>query len=101
MARDRNRCPTHPGVFLNKMVLPHVDASKTEIAKGLAMSRQHLHAILKGKQPITPATAVRLERLVGRSADAWLNMQTAYDVWFARRELERRDPKAKEERISA
>ena len=84
MARDPNRCPTHPGVFLDKMVLPHVKASKTDIAKGLGISRQHLYEILRGEQPITPSTAVRLERFIGRTAIAWMNMQVAYDVWHAK-----------------
>ena len=87
MVRDPDRCPTHPGVFLREMVIPHVDATKTEIAEALGISRQQFYDVLNGKQPITPKTAVRLERVIGRSAQAWLNMQNSYDVWNATQSL--------------
>jgi len=88
MVRDPNRCPTHPGVFINKMILPHVETSKVVLAKLLGMSRQQFYDILNGNQPINSKTAVRLEALFGRSAQAWLNMQNAYDVWHARQAVD-------------
>jgi addiction module HigA family antidote len=86
--RDPNRCPTHPGVFLRDMVLPEVSLPKTKIAAALRLSRQQLYEILNGRQSLTPETAVRLEALFGRSADAWLAMQAAHDVWHARRAVD-------------
>ncbi len=84
-ARDPNRCPTHPGIFLRDVVLPNIREPKTKIAAALKISRQQFYDILNGKQPVMPETAVRFEALFGRSAKAWLNMQAAYDVWHARR----------------
>jgi addiction module HigA family antidote len=54
------RCPTHPGAFLREIVLPAIRANKVEIAAALGISRQSLYGILAEKQPVTPATAVRL-----------------------------------------
>ena len=88
MMRNPDRCPTHPGVFLREIVVPEVDVSKTEIARRLGISRQQLYAILNGEQPVTSATAVKLEALFGRSAQAWLNMQTAHDVWHAKQTVD-------------
>ena len=85
--RDPNRCPSHPGAVLRDIVLPALDATKVDLAEALEMSRNQLYAILAEKQPVMPGTAVRLERVVGGSARSWLNMQSAYDLWWAERSL--------------
>jgi addiction module HigA family antidote len=57
-------------------------------AQALGISRQTLYDILAGKQPVTPSTAVRLGAVLGTSAASWLNMQVAYDLWHAEREID-------------
>lgn len=86
--RNRDRRPTHPGVILNTTVLPALGRSKTEVAKLLGLSRQSLHDILAGRQPVTPVTAVKLGKLCGNGPMLWLNMQTAYDLWQAERDVD-------------
>jgi addiction module HigA family antidote len=86
--RDPNRCPTHPGAILREIVLPELRVSKTDLAKALKMSRQQLHAILREQQPVTPETAVKLSAAFGGSAQIWLNMQAAYDLWHAERRVD-------------
>ncbi|MBM3544722.1 MAG: HigA family addiction module antidote protein [Alphaproteobacteria bacterium] len=86
--RDPNRCPSHPGAVLREIVLPELRMSKTDLAKALKMSRQQLHAILREQQPVTPDTAVKLAAAFGGSAQAWLNMQSAYDLWHAERRID-------------
>jgi antitoxin HigA-1 len=85
MHRNPNRPPSHPGAVLREIVLPGLDASKTDLAKALGISRNQLYEILAEKQPVTPITAVRLEAAIGGSARSWVNMQAAYDVWRAQR----------------
>jgi addiction module HigA family antidote len=85
--RDPNRCPTHPGELLRETIIPATGKTKTEIAKLLGISRQHLYDILDEKKPVSPGTAVRLGKLFGDGAMVWLRMQTAYDGWHAEREL--------------
>ena len=60
-------CPTHPGELLREDVLPAVGRSKLEIAQLLDISRQHLHDILACRKP---ATAVRLGKMFGLSAES-------------------------------
>ena len=43
--------------------------------------------ILGGKRAITPETALRLGRYFGTGAEIWLNLQTAYDLAVAERDL--------------
>jgi addiction module HigA family antidote len=87
-SRNPHRSPTHPGVLLNDTVLPALGRPKTEIARLLGISRQSLYDILAGKQPVTPTTAIKLGKLCGNGPRLWLNMQTAYDLWAAEREVD-------------
>jgi addiction module HigA family antidote len=83
--RNPNRCPTHPGALLREDLIPATGRSKTEIARLLGISRQHLYAILSGRKPVSPAIAVRLGKLFGDGAGAWTRMPAAYDTWHAER----------------
>ena len=86
--RDPSRCPTHPGELLREDVIPATGRSKTEIARLLGISRQHLHDILSEKKPVTPAVAVRLGKLFGDGPGVWLRMQASHDGWHAEREVD-------------
>ena len=86
-ARDRNRCPAHPGELLRD-VIPATGRSKTEIAGFLRTSRQHLYDSLNERKPVSPAVAVRLGKLFGDGTGVWLRMQAAYDAWHAEREID-------------
>ena len=86
--RDPSRCPTHPGALLREDVIPATGRTKTEIARLLGISRQHLHDIVEEKKPVSAAVAVRLGKLFGNSGGLWLRMQGACDLWQAEREVD-------------
>ncbi len=88
ITRDPNRCPTHPGKVLREIAVPALDLPKTAIAQHLGISRQTLHDLLTEKQPVTPQMAVRLGKLLGNGPALWLNMQAAYDLWHALRDID-------------
>jgi len=79
----------HPGELLREDVLPALGKPKAEIARLLGVSRQTLYDILAEKQPITPAMALRIGKLCGNGPDLWINMQRAYDLDVAEKELAR------------
>lgn len=79
--------PVHPGELLREDVLPALGRSKTEIARLMGISRQTLHDLLAERQPVTVPMALRLAKLIGTTPDSWLNMQRAYDVKIAEREM--------------
>jgi antitoxin HigA-1 len=85
--RDPNRCPAHPGEVLREDVLPALVMSVSAAAKDLGVSRQTLHAILSGQAAVTPAMALRLGKFCGNGPVLWLNLQRAYDLWHAEREM--------------
>jgi antitoxin HigA-1 len=86
--RAKQRCPAHPGAVLREDVIPAVNRSKSEIARLLGISRQHLHDILAEKKPISPDVAVRVGKLFGGGAAPWVRMQAAFDTWHAERNVD-------------
>jgi antitoxin HigA-1 len=84
---DPGRCPPHPGAVIED-ILEDIGTSKSEIASLLGISRQQLHAILAGRQPVTPTTAAKLGKLFGNGPALWLRLQASYDAWHAEREVD-------------
>jgi addiction module HigA family antidote len=78
----------HPGDVLREDFLEPLGMTAYRLAKSLRMTQSAVGEILAGKRGITPATALRLERFFGASAEFWLNLQAAYDL----EEERRRDP---------
>lgn len=80
-SRDPNRCPTHPGILLREEVLPELDMSQGMLAERLGVSRRTVSELLHARRAVTPDMALRLTRLLGGTAEGWLRMQAAYDLW--------------------
>ena len=83
----------HPGEMLREDVLPSLGKSKTEIAGLLGISRQTLFDILREKQPVTPAMALRFGKLLGNGPDLWIDLQRAYDLYVAEKQLSKAQSK--------
>lgn len=78
----------HPGEDLREDVLPALGLSKTAVAAALGVSRQTLYDLLDEKQGVSAAMAVRLEAVIGGSAESWLGIQMTHDLWTARQETD-------------
>ena len=72
--------PAHPGAVLKEWL---ADVSITHAAEHLGITRAYLSRILNEHASISADMALRLSVLLGTSADMWLNMQSAYDLWQA------------------
>ena len=66
-------------------MLPALSHSPEEIARALGTPRNVLENILDEKVPVTAAIAVKLGAVFDTSAQSWLAMQTAFDLWHAQR----------------
>jgi len=86
--RNLKRCPTHPGELLRDDILPAIEMGKSELAKALGISRQHLYDILNERKPVSPEVAARLGKAFGDGAGVWLRMQAAHDAWHAERSVD-------------
>jgi antitoxin HigA-1 len=90
------RRPRHPGEKIKKEVSRRQlaqrkrGASVTYFARVFRMSRSALSRVMNGRTPITARLAVCLARAFKVSAESWLRMQAAYDLWHARKRLRRK-----------
>lgn len=78
--------PVHPGRVL-KRELHARKLSANRLALALRLPSGRITDILNGKRGITPETALRLARYFGNSARFWLNLQTAWELAVAEREI--------------
>ena|SRR6202162_1127936 len=77
--------PPHPGLSVRHDCLEPLGLTITDGAKVLGVSRQALNSLVNGKAGISPEMAIRLDKAFGGTADAWLALQTAYDLRQAKK----------------
>ena len=86
--RHPSHPPVHPGEILAEDVFPSLGMTKDAFATALGVSRQTLHQIMTRARSVTPEMALRLESVVGSSAEMWLTLQADYDLWRRRQTLD-------------
>jgi addiction module HigA family antidote len=84
--RDPKRRPTHPGAILREDVLPTLKMTQGDFAAHLGVSRLTVSELLNEKRGVSAEMALRLEAAIGSSAETWLRMQEAVDLWEARQD---------------
>lgn len=80
--------PPHPGEFISEVYLAPFGVSGRDLARRLDVSASTLSRVLSGSSRVTPEMALRLSKAIGRSAESWLAMQDAHDLWVARQHLD-------------
>ncbi|MBN1378211.1 MAG: HigA family addiction module antidote protein [Gammaproteobacteria bacterium] len=79
--------PAHPGEILKELVIEPLGLTITDVSEHLDVSRKTLSKVLNCRGSITPEMALRLELMFKEpSADHWLRLQNAYDLWWARKQ---------------
>lgn len=76
----------HPGRVLKRELMAR-SLSANQLALSLRLPSGRITDILNGKRGISPDTALRLARYFGNSARFWLDLQTAYELAVAEREV--------------
>lgn len=79
MSRMHN--PAHPGEVLKEWI-PEGMTVTTAVGQ-LGISRIMLSKILNTKAGVTAGMGLRLAAWLGTSAEVWLGMQSAWDLWQA------------------
>ena len=72
--------PSHPGRIVRRAITEGLGVSVTDAAKSLKVSRKHLSSIMNEHSGISPEMAIRLEKGIGSTAEAWLQMQLNFDL---------------------
>lgn len=73
----------HPGEVL-EMELQARGLKKTDFAASLGMRPGHFSELLHGKRHIGAYIALRLEKMLGISAEYWMRIQVYYDLFIER-----------------
>ena len=66
--------------------MEYMGMNQKELATRLDITTKHLSNILNGNAPITYETALKLESVLGPSAQFWMNLETNYQLDKARLE---------------
>lgn len=88
-----HRPPTSPGEMLREEFLVPLELTQSELAERMGVPVGRVNQILQEKRAVTADTAVRLSQVLGMSAEFWLGLQTDWELWHARREVDLRDLK--------
>jgi addiction module HigA family antidote len=81
--------PPHPGEILNELVIVPLGISVTDAADAIGVSRKTLSQLLNGRIGVSSMMAIRLGLATNTTAESWLTMQTAYDLWQVRKATKR------------
>jgi addiction module HigA family antidote len=86
MARSKMR-PIHPGEILREEFLIPLEMSAHALSQAIRVPATRVNDIVNGRRGVTADTALRLARYFGNSAEFWLNLQAAYDLRTAERDV--------------
>ena len=87
MTIKNNMRPIHPGEILREEFLVPLGMSAHALALELKVPAPRIYAIMNEERAITPDTALRLSHYFGTTPEFWLNLQLAYDLKIAQKEL--------------
>ncbi|MPZ15511.1 MAG: HigA family addiction module antidote protein [Chloroflexi bacterium] len=82
------RPPASPGQILLEEFLEPLGLTQVAAAHQMGMPINRVNELVRGKRGITAATALRLSELLGTSPEFWINLQTACDLYAARKRQE-------------
>jgi len=77
-----------PDEFIEGVLLEPCGLSIRQVAERLGGSASTFQILVAGKSRVSPELALRLSRVLRRSAESWLAMQDSHDLWQARQRLD-------------
>jgi len=72
----------HPGYYI-KEIVEDSGLTQEDFAKRLDTTPKNLSLLIRGEQSLSIDIAMKLSRMIGTSANYWLNLQNAYDTLIA------------------
>jgi HTH-type transcriptional regulator/antitoxin HigA len=76
----------HPGEVLEMEILSR-GLKKSRFAMDIKMYPSHMSDILKGKRNITEEIALKIEGILGISAEFWMRLQVEYNISVLRAKM--------------
>ena len=78
------RITTHPGQMLKHEFLIPMNLSASALARSMRVPANRITELVNGRRDITGDTALRLERVLGVSAEFWMRLQSSHDLTKAK-----------------
>lgn len=78
----------HPGGFIKRNYIDELGLRATELADALEVSESTLSRLIHEKIDLSPALAVKVSKVLGRSAESWMAMQANHTLARYQAELE-------------
>ena len=75
-----HRPPTSPGEMV-RAFLDDIRCSQADAARALGISTNRVNEVVRDKRGISADTALRLAACFGTTAQFWLNVQGAWELW--------------------
>ncbi len=72
--------PPHPGEFIRTVYLEPLKLSANAVSKKLGVHSSTFSRLISEKSDVSAEMAIKLEAVLGRSAESWLLMQDQYDL---------------------
>ena len=75
------RPSTHPGIILKEEFALPLGLTQAKMAKDLHIGIKTLSELYNEKRGVSPIMALKLSEYFGTSAQFWLGLQNAYDLY--------------------
>jgi addiction module HigA family antidote len=79
--------PPHPGEFIKSTYIEPLNISLRKVALDLDVAPSTFSRLIKGKSDLSPEMALKLSKAFGRTPESWMQMQTNYELWKAKRRV--------------
>ena len=76
----KKRIPLHPGAFIKGVYIDEGGLKAEAIADALGVHKGTMSRLINGRSDLTPAMAVKISTVLGRSPQSWMNMQQAHSL---------------------
>lgn len=83
MITPTHRRPITPGEVLREDFLEPLGLTQAKVAEAIGVDRTSLNELLNGRRNVTTEMALRLAHAFGTSAQYWINLQIAVDLFDA------------------
>jgi len=84
------RIPAHPGDFIRNIYLEPLGLSAVEVAEALEINPGTFSRLLNGKAALSPELALKLGKVLGRTPESWMQMQTNHTLAVAKKDVSNR-----------
>ena len=77
--------PPHPGEFIKETYIDPLNISLRKAALDLDVAPSTFSRLINGEADLSPEMALKLSKAFGRTPESWMQMQSNYELWRAKK----------------